>query len=106
MTRLTVTLDEETKALLVTLAGGERKVSAFLTRTVRDMESGLLEYVEDKETAAQIQEETRELQERVNETLEKVNAQVRYVDERIEYMNNKLKQAGVKAEDLLRNDKQ
>lgn len=99
MTRLTVTLDEETKALLVELAGGERKVSAFLTRTVRDMESGLLDYVEDKKTAVQNYEESQAL-------LDKIEAQVRYMDERIAIMERKLKQAGVTAQELLSSDKQ
>ena len=59
--RLTIAVEDGTRALLVELAGGERRIGQLVSRLARDLQAGRLL------TAEQVQAERKAIEEYINE---------------------------------------
>lgn len=96
--RLTVALEDGTKELLVQLAGGERKVGAYLSALIRDVHEHRLVDAEKLDALAQdVDQELlprlRRLEEHARLMLEREQLSVRSLAEQMEWINEQLPDA-------------
>lgn len=85
--RMTVALEDGTRALLIEQAGGERKVGAYLSQLVRDVHTGRLiqndrrEAMEDR--LAKQEHYVSELEKIIPETIDRLALRIAFLERQL-----------------------
>lgn len=97
--RLTVALEDGVKAMLVELAGGERKVGAFLSFTIRNLYDGWLLDVDSSKEVYEAVTRAEQIQDRVDAALARIEEVSLDVEKRVSWLHEYMEQHGLSFEE-------